>query len=644
MGHRDIGTADPPAPTPLRDSIPVGRILARGLRVLDRLGSSPEGPLYQAQYPNGAEVALVVLRSEAAGGEPSRRDRFDTATRIQHPNVAAVYEVGEMEDGSAYVVLEQPTGEALSNLLAAGDVFALPEALDLVLQAAAGLQAAHRAGFVHGSVSPHSILVTRVATGQLQVKLIGFTLDPASRQWGTRSPIPEAASDDYTSPERLVGQPPDERSDIFGLGAVLHHLLTGMPPDRGHVHRSVPKVARAVLDTALAPAPTRRFQTISELDEALKQVASVAANRRRARIRRALLVGTMAAGLALVTGGIWLLTASKWRATVEELPALVAGTMDTRDEEADPRPPRKTPPAPTGARSPAPAPPVARRDAPRARNSPEASDRPPSGASADPTPRALRPQSAPAEPAGAESVRSIETGPVATPPAEVAPPLPTHAPPAEASGRMEQASQGVSRKVSADLPPAPDGKGPKPGDPISDGQTVDEHGNPPRPRSTGAPTPEAVDKLKNRQTEESPDTSEALGYVAEPALSLPNLAPHTTPAPEPRQVRATLPVRTLEDPRPRDELLRDQGLRQSIEDVMRLGVAEDVAEIRAGSLMVSLTPAAMDAPSVMYNLQRLYLAYSAATEYRDEVALELRHGRNLYGWFTRDGLKEARSR
>jgi hypothetical protein len=84
------------------------------------LGSTPEGPLYHAEYPNGVEVALVVLRSDGVGGGPSGRERFGRATQIQHPNVAAVYEVGRMEDGSVYVLLEQLAGEPLSNRLAAG--------------------------------------------------------------------------------------------------------------------------------------------------------------------------------------------------------------------------------------------------------------------------------------------------------------------------------------------------------------------------------------------------------------------------------------------------------------------------------------------------------------------------------------------
>ncbi len=590
--------------------MPIGRVLARGLRVLDRLGSTPEGPLYHAEYPNGTEVALVVLRSHAVRDEPSRRERFDRATQIQHPNVAAVYEVGEMEDGSIYVVLERLVGEPLSNLLVAGHVFALREALDLVLQATAGLQAAHRAGFVHGNLSPHTILMTRAVYGPSHVKLIGFTLDPASRQRGTTPPIPEEASAGYASPERLVGHPPDERSEVFSLGAVLCHLLTGMPPNRGHVHSSVPKVARAVLETALAPAPAQRFQTISELDDALKRVASVAANPRRGMTQRGFVIGAMVAGLALVTAGIWLLPGSKWRATNQERPVLIVGT--TGKAAVGPRPARKPPPAPLPSRSPARAPPVGRQDAARSRNGPSDSTGSPGGASANLAPRVTRPQSAPAALADTETDHSVETGTVSTRPPEEPPSLPTHPTPAEDSGRTEQAIQEIEPKPSADLPLAPE--------PL-------------------------VPERKGRQTEQSPDTSEALGYVGEPALSsVRPPPPDSTPAPASRQARTIPPIRTFEDPRPRDELLRNLGLRQSIEDVMRLGVAADVAEVRPGSLLVFLTPAAMHVPSAMYNLQRLYLAYSAATEYRDEVALELRHGRNLYGWFTRDGLKEAFSK
>ncbi len=421
MVHRHTASSDPPAPTPAGlpadqgtpgDSIPVGRILARGLRVLDRLGSTPEGALYQAEYPNGVEVALVVLRSEAVGGEFSRRERFSRATQIQHPNVASVYEVGEMEDGSVYVVLEQLVGEPLSNLLTAGQVFALGEALDLILQVAAGLRAAYREGFVHGNLSPHTIIVTRDPLGRSGVKLSGFTLDSAFRQGGAKPPIPKASAG-YASPERLIGQPPDERSEVFSLGAVLHHLLTGMPPDPSHVDSSIPKVARAVLETALAPTPDRRFQTISELDEALMRLAAVVANPKRGMIDGVRLIGAVAAGLALVTG-VWLLPGSKGRATSDEPPVPVADSMHAGGAEPGPPAPREAAAAPVQARSPARAPPAARQ-ALRTRNTPADSDRSPAGVSANLAPRATRSRSAFSALADAATDRSSETGGVATP-------------------------------------------------------------------------------------------------------------------------------------------------------------------------------------------------------------------------------------
>jgi serine/threonine protein kinase len=453
MVRHDMAAADSPVPTspdaPVDqgpdDSTLVGRTLPGGLRVLDRLGSTPEGTLYRAEYLTGIEVALLILRPETGGATSSRRERLDQATHIQHLNVAAIYEVGEVGDGSVYAVLEKLVGEPLSDLLAAGRVFALPEALDLALQAAAGLQAAHREGFVHGSLSPDTILVTRAAYGWDQVKLIRFTFDSAVLQVGAAPPIPGDANASYASPERLAGHPPDERSDVFSLGAVLHHLLTGMPPDLGDVDSSVPKIARAVLETALAPAPARRFQTISELEAALERLAAVAGKRRRPRIHRALLLGAVG---AVVTAGIVLFSASWWPAASDERPVPIAGT--TGPESAAPGPPtaREAPPTPAPGRSPAPAPSAARQGAPRTRNSAADSARAPDVASA-PAPRATRPRSVPTAVTDADPEDSIERSTVATPPPE--PPPPTMEERAQVYLRigLDEARQQLGRPVHA---------------------------------------------------------------------------------------------------------------------------------------------------------------------------------------------------
>jgi hypothetical protein len=96
-------------------------------------------------------------------------------------------------------------------------------------------------------------------------------------------------------------------------------------------------------------------------------------------------------------------------------------------------------------------------------------------------------------------------------------------------------------------------------------------------------------------------------------------------------------------PRTRAELEQDQGLGQAISDIIRLGIATDVAETEVGLLRVRLTPAAEGVPSFEYNLQRLYLAYSAATEHLEGVTVELWQGGQRYGRFIREGLMPADS-
>jgi hypothetical protein len=85
----------------------------------------------------------------------------------------------------------------------------------------------------------------------------------------------------------------------------------------------------------------------------------------------------------------------------------------------------------------------------------------------------------------------------------------------------------------------------------------------------------------------------------------------------------------------------NQGLRQSMGDVIRIGLAEEVVEASPGLLVVHLAKDGLGVPSALYNLQRLYLAYSAANRERDSVAIELRQNGQPYGWFTRQGLRYA---
>jgi serine/threonine protein kinase len=489
----------------------VGRTVAGGLRITQRTGSTPKGPLYEAEDPEGRRVVLLILPAGGPGQEPAGARPFRAATRIRHPNVAAVQAVGDLEDGSAYVVLEQTVGEPLVDLLSARSTHPIGEALELILQVAAGLEAVHQAGFFHGNVSPGTIVVTRPPFGKSQIKLVGFSLD-ADPQHATAL---DPTGAPYASPERLAGGPPDARGDVFSVGAVLHHLLSGSPPAQGRVE-GAPRIARPVLSRALARLPGNRFRTMSELREALEALAAAAVAPVDTLAYRRILGGAIVAGLVLLAGGV--LLAPIWRRVVQG-------------------------PSPT-----------------------------------------------PAIVAPADTLGSA--GPVD-------------------SNTMTEARRSTHAGRTASGPRA-------------------------RPAA-------------RRPAEERSDPPEAAGYVAQSSSSdaSPDSAPRTPPPPQlasssapatPRPAPASPPRSRA---RPRGVLEQNPALRLAIGDVTRVGLAENVVEAQPGLLIVQLAPEGMGVPSASYNLQRLYLAYSAATKQPDTVALELRRNGTLYGRFTREGLRYA---
>ncbi|HEX3232753.1 MAG TPA: M15 family metallopeptidase [Gemmatimonadales bacterium] len=307
------GAEHDPGTSPCRDSTLVGRTLGAGIRVREHLGDTPFGKLYRAVYPSGAEVAVLLLGSRAS--DPAElallRERFRQAIQIQHPNVAAIHDLSETADGLVYVVAEYlgGEGELLSETLARRGRLSQDEALDLCFQTAAGLTAAHAARWVHGDLSPETILLSRTGRGTL-VKLIGFTqasvlANPVS--------TPLVAADgvvEYASPERLACQKIDERSDVYSLGAVLYHLLSGVPPTRPAEGVRLPEPIRSVLSRALTPSPLRRYQTVAEFVAAItppaEQVVRLRSGATKRARRKVVSVGAAAAVLITLSAGLWL--------------------------------------------------------------------------------------------------------------------------------------------------------------------------------------------------------------------------------------------------------------------------------------------------------------------------------------------------
>jgi D-alanyl-D-alanine dipeptidase len=145
--------------------------------------------------------------------------------------------------------------------------------------------------------------------GGTLLKLIRFTQESATGDPQFGAPVEGDASAEYASPERLAGKT-DECSDVYSLGAVLHHLLTGVPPTRASEGGPVPDDIRAVLTRALAPSPARRFQTVAEFVAALARSVEPVVHQlpepTRADRRKLVPLGA-AAALVAVSAGLWLL-------------------------------------------------------------------------------------------------------------------------------------------------------------------------------------------------------------------------------------------------------------------------------------------------------------------------------------------------
>jgi serine/threonine protein kinase len=293
----------------------LGRIVHGDLRIVEEIGWTREGPLYSAAYPDGREVAIL-----AATDEHADRSRLRRAAAVRHPNLPRVFEVLERPGEPAFVVSECLDGELLSEVLAKGTIPSTREALDLFLQAAAGLEAAHQAGLTHANLSPETILVTRTLDGP-RVKLIGFAL-PAALPPVHPKPIDCEVGVAYASPERLAGHVPDQRSDVYSLGAVLHHLLVGAPPGFGAKGLVAPAM-RAAMIKAVFPIPEQRYQRVADFVAAVRGAAAAGPDSSAAAVAR---VGSrrslrlMAGGIVtLLVGGLWFVRL-QWRQPIAEAP------------------------------------------------------------------------------------------------------------------------------------------------------------------------------------------------------------------------------------------------------------------------------------------------------------------------------------
>ncbi|MFI6923765.1 protein kinase [Nonomuraea spiralis] len=194
-------------------------MVADRYRLDELIGSGPMGEVWRAYDTRADWVVAVKVLGAGAAGEAARealKQHAQTVARVIHPNVAMVLDVGD-QDGTPFLVTEFLTGTSVGEDLAAEGPLKIVEVCDLVGQAAAGLEAAHRAGVFHGQIDSGSF--RRAASGVL--KVVGFGLPDEE---------PSQAERRYLAPERSAGRPASAAADLYALGAVCYELLTGRPP------------------------------------------------------------------------------------------------------------------------------------------------------------------------------------------------------------------------------------------------------------------------------------------------------------------------------------------------------------------------------------------------------------------------------
>ena len=260
--------------------------------IVGPLDAGGMGQVYRAWDPSlRREVALKILRDEISG-DPARRYRLMEEARaaggLNHPNILAVYDVGTDQDVT-FIVTELIEGKNLRDEIVRGPL-AVKRLLDLGVQMAAGLCAAHDAGIAHRDFKPANVMLTRDS----RVKVVDFGLAKAFASSAASRPAHEAitvtlpgtvsGTPQYMSPEQARGMDVDLRSDQFAFGLTLYEMATGKHPFRrdsspqtmaaiiaddalpiAELNPKVPTVLRWIIERCMAKDPADRYASTTDL-------------------------------------------------------------------------------------------------------------------------------------------------------------------------------------------------------------------------------------------------------------------------------------------------------------------------------------------------------------------------------------------
>ena len=265
--------------------------------IVSFVGAGGMGEVYRARDPRLGRTVAVKVLTPALPLDADRLERFEREARaaaaLSHSNVLAVFDIGTHE-GAPYLVSELLEGESLRGVLARGTP-GTARAVEIAIQVARGLAAAHDKGIVHRDLKPENLFVTRDGT----VKILDFGLaklahpPPDGRDSALTRTGAVMGTAGYMAPEQVRGQPADERADVFALGAVLYEMLGGRrafagenqavifsavlheePPPLLSLRTQLPLGLARIVERCLRKDPGERFQSARDVSFALEALGS----------------------------------------------------------------------------------------------------------------------------------------------------------------------------------------------------------------------------------------------------------------------------------------------------------------------------------------------------------------------------------
>lgn len=286
----------------LADSL-IGEIIDGKYGIDKRLGIGGMSVVFQARdLTLGRTVALKMMPLHSGYTQKDMmrfQQEAQTISRLEHPNLVRIYEL-KTDSAPPYLVMEYIEGRSLADEIIEEGPVGIERGIDIMLQVCAALKHAHEKGVIHRDLKPANILLQKTSDGSEMVKIVDFGIAKVSQEDNsimqnfTRtgeilgSPL-------YMSPEQCQGKKLDSRTDIYSLGCVFYAMFTGRPPFLGetafetielHMHEQPIAISQRrsdlphaieldnILFKALAKDPEQRFQSVSEMEAALKLVGS----------------------------------------------------------------------------------------------------------------------------------------------------------------------------------------------------------------------------------------------------------------------------------------------------------------------------------------------------------------------------------